>query len=279
MSDKYLVKIEENPFICEKENDVVSHLKISTETTITAAAPTVKKENNNTQVNVLPPSATITTSIVAASSLKENSNSKVTVATSNKDSKNISDKINPKKRKTRRGKSKRKSNQPYAKSQWKFQIPRRRDRGRFNMWLGQNPLVPYNTNKFLMEDHMPPHINTPSVGRTRDSSFSVDSEENYFYSLPEDEEEFLIKEFSSVYEDARTERLDAMTKPQLVQEYLQLEAAFDQMSRRMNAKSKYEENNDQLQNSESVIRKLQERISELSTDNIGKSLLSFNKNT
>ncbi|CAD6992808.1 unnamed protein product [Ceratitis capitata] len=62
--------------------------------------------------------------------------------------------------------------------------------------LRSRSLVPYNTNKFLMEEHLaevPSALLTPS-GRTRDSSFSVDSEDNYFFSLPEDEEEFLTKE-------------------------------------------------------------------------------------
>ncbi|XP_055628247.1 protein HEXIM1 isoform X2 [Toxorhynchites rutilus septentrionalis] len=145
---------------------------------------------------------------------------------------------NTSRRKTRRGKTKRgkkSSSKPYTKSQWKFQVP--------PMWTATNkrraeaalvaaagggggivplkgpyhqsdhpPLVPYNTNRFLMEDHMP-HVLTPS----------------------EDEEEFLTKEFSSVYEDARSERLEGLSKTQLIQEYLQLEANFEQITRRYNA--------------------------------------------
>nr|XP_019533769.2 uncharacterized protein LOC109405208 isoform X1 [Aedes albopictus] len=171
-----------------------------------------------------------------------------------------SDKNNSK-RKTRRGKTKRgkrsSSSRPYSKSQWKYHVPMLRtsaaNKRRVKVSLGglttrsagiittkdpfilsdQPPLVPYNTNRFLMEDHMP-HVLTPS-GRTRDSSFSIDSEENYFYSLPEDEEEFLTKEFSSVYEDARSERLEGLSKSQLIQEYLQLEANYEQVMRRYNA--------------------------------------------
>ncbi|XP_055590527.1 uncharacterized protein LOC129742622 [Uranotaenia lowii] len=154
------------------------------------------------------------------------------------------DKSNTSRRKTRRGKTKRggpkrsSSSRPYSKSQWKYQARmaltnKRRAAGGFNLataGLGlaavsarlklkapllqsdQPPLVPYNTNRFLMEDHMP-HVLTPS----------------------EDEEEFLTKEFSSVYEDARSERLEGLSKTQLIQEYLQLEANFEQVTRRYSA--------------------------------------------
>ncbi|XP_062554729.1 uncharacterized protein LOC134219848 isoform X2 [Armigeres subalbatus] len=148
-----------------------------------------------------------------------------------------SDKNNSK-RKTRRGKTKRgkrsTSSRPYSKSQWKFHVPllrttaankRRVKLTRLTagssrmisitdpfMLSDQPPLVPYNTNRFLMEDHMP-HVLTPS----------------------EDEEEFLTKEFSSVYEDARSERLEGLSKSQLIQEYLQLEANYEQVTRRYNA--------------------------------------------
>ncbi|XP_019533771.3 uncharacterized protein LOC109405208 isoform X2 [Aedes albopictus] len=150
-----------------------------------------------------------------------------------------SDKNNSK-RKTRRGKTKRgkrsSSSRPYSKSQWKYHVPMLRtsaaNKRRVKVSLGglttrsagiittkdpfilsdQPPLVPYNTNRFLMEDHMP-HVLTPS----------------------EDEEEFLTKEFSSVYEDARSERLEGLSKSQLIQEYLQLEANYEQVMRRYNA--------------------------------------------
>ncbi|XP_055531034.1 uncharacterized protein LOC129721930 isoform X2 [Wyeomyia smithii] len=139
------------------------------------------------------------------------------------------------KRKTRRGKTKRGKRpsglRALMESPWKFQVPKLRSatgKRRSEVTLGtigggvipliaplrqlDHPLlVPYNTNRFLMEDHMP-HVLTPS----------------------EDEEEFLTKEFSSVYEDARSERLEGLSKSQLIQEYLQLEANYEQVTRRYN---------------------------------------------
>lgn len=138
------------------------------------------------------------------------------------------------KRKHRRGKHKPKN------SNWKFQPkynngtggggngggghgPNQRQRSKL---IRSNSLAPYNTNRFLMEEHMVEVPLLGNAGRTRDSSFSVDSEDNYFYSLPEDEEDFLSKEFSNVYEKARVERLENLSKQELIQECLQMEDRF-----------------------------------------------------
>ncbi|XP_077285712.1 hexamethylene bisacetamide inducible [Arctopsyche grandis] len=122
--------------------------------------------------------------------------------------------------------------------------------------------APYNTNQFLMEEHMPEVRHEP---RTRDSSFSVDSDENYFYPLPEDEEDFLTKEFSSVYEDAQSERLNNMTKDELMQEYLSLQTRYDALNKRLsrpevdanaNANSNSNDACSRLQQQEELIREL-----------------------
>lgn len=167
------------------------------------------------------------------------------------------------KRKTRRGKAKRgkrsSSSRPYTKSQWKFQNHVRigataaANKRRAQSLSDHPPLVPYNTNRFLMEDHMP-QVLTPS----------------------EDEEEFLTKEFSSVYEDARSERLESLSKTQLIQEYLQLEANFEQVTRRFKAvgaaggATTREENESAAVN---VIeggggRRLEDRVRELTAENL-----------
>ncbi len=53
---------------------------------------------------------------------------------------------------------------------------------------------------------------TRQVSRARESSFSLDSDEDYYYSSPEDEEEFVNKEFIKDYNSVRTDRLVDMTK-------------------------------------------------------------------
>lgn len=182
------------------------------------------------------------------------------------------------KRKRRRGKPKSNS-KPYKKSNWKFQKPHCQQSrlcdsgacGRSGMrskLVRSRSIVPYNTNDFLMEEHMaevPGVLLTPS-GRTRDSSFSVDSEDNYFFSLPEDEEEFLTKEFANVYERARVERLESMSKQELIEECLQLEHKYaDGPGLQISTNG----GNDFM----SRIRTLEERIRDLTSENIGKLIL------
>uniref|UniRef100_A0A1B0B4X9 Protein HEXIM1 n=1 Tax=Glossina palpalis gambiensis TaxID=67801 RepID=A0A1B0B4X9_9MUSC len=194
------------------------------------------------------------------------------------------------KRKHRRGKPKSKNgNKPYKKTNWKFQMPRLnyingganggggiiRGHGCGNSGAPRSgnkiprsrSLVPYNTNKFLMEEHLadiPSAVLTPT-GRTRDSSFSMDSEDNYFFSLPEDEEEFLTKEFANVYEKARVERLESLSKQELIDECLQFE---DRYSKIQGTQRQQQLNMQRIATEYmSKIRMLEEKIKELSREN------------
>ncbi|XP_034941421.1 protein HEXIM2 [Chelonus insularis] len=159
-----------------------------------------------------------------------------------------------KKRKTRRGKPKHRKLKPYSKQPSYQQRLRCRANGR-QLKKSNQPTAPYNTTQFLMEDHsdlpdleqklavvatseVPKLFQKPlAPPRTRDSSFSIDSDEDYFYSSPEDEEEFLTKEFSSAYEDLHAERLSMLSKSELIQEYIQLEAKLDLLTKRLRSKN------------------------------------------
>lgn len=161
-----------------------------------------------------------------------------------------------KKRKTRRGKPKHRKLKPYSKQQLSYEqrLKSRAISTRVTK-TGRQPPAPYNTTQFLMEDHsdlpdleqklagaaageaVPIFQKPPAPPRTRDSSFSIDSEDDYFYSSPEDEEEFLTKEFSTAYEDLHAERLGGLTKSELIQEYIQLEGKVDLLTKRLRSKN------------------------------------------
>ncbi|CAG9860335.1 unnamed protein product [Phyllotreta striolata] len=129
----------------------------------------------------------------------------------------------PKKRKTRRGKSKRRH--PYLKQH-------RKAAGKLKL---VKPEAPHNSNQFLLEDHelieeLDRNFMSPSTLRTRDSSFSVDSEGD-FYSSPDDEQKFLIKDFDDQYESLQAERLQSLSKVELIQEYIALENKLEQLTK------------------------------------------------
>lgn len=162
-----------------------------------------------------------------------------------------------KRRKTRRGKSKRRKLKPYNKLSWQERSEQEdnqtklANKVRAQMFAHGQPVAPYNTTQFLMEDHndlqdldvqlkavttnsdrLRTHASVFQRSRARDSSLSGYSGEEY-YSSPEDEEEFLTKEFSTQYEDVHAERLHQLTKSQLIQEYIQLEEKVDMLETRL----------------------------------------------
>lgn len=109
-------------------------------------------------------------------------------------------------------------------------------------------LVPYNTNRFLMEEHM--------------SELPKDDfDDNCFGSQTEDQELFLSKEFSNVYERARVERLETMNKQELIQECLQIEDRYSkdqgrQRQQNLNAQNISKEYGAKIRAMEDKIREL-----------------------
>ncbi|KOX70389.1 Protein HEXIM1 [Melipona quadrifasciata] len=170
--------------------------------------------------------------------------------------------IAAKKRKTRRGKPKHRKLKPYSKQQLSYQQQLRyRSRGRLAK-TGRQPPAPYNTTQFLMDDHsdlpdldqklseaasseLPTTFQKPSApSRTRDSSFSIFT-------------------------------LSTLSKSELIQEYLQLEAKVDLLTKRLRGKNLHQtEQRDLESNSSSIdtesakkLKICQQRIDDLMQQN------------
>lgn len=148
-----------------------------------------------------------------------------------------------KKRKNRRGKAKKRKWKPYYKLSWEERREleeresRRANRIRQRMFAHGQPVAPYNTTQFLMEDHCvqePDYESMNGHHRHRENSIndSADTSDE-FYSSPEDEEDFLQKQFSVAYEDVHAERLNSMSKAELVQEYMQLEERVEELEHKL----------------------------------------------
>lgn len=256
MTDQNFVNSCENGILIGQQNDVVS---LQQQILETETLPSVEETVNNKAL-LIEDTEMCGSAVDVLVKFKEQS-----ASTSVENDCNLLNNAKPrgKRRRRKSNRSKQKSNNtPYKKSNWKFQMPRARGEDE------RSGLVPYNTNKFLMEEHMPEAIlcRVSPSGRTRNSSFSVDSED-YFNALPEDEEAFLTKEFSSVYETARAERLDGMSKNQLIKEYLQLEANYDKLSKTLGARVSSEAKDFESKN---VICRLEERVKQLTEENLGK---------
>ncbi|CAG0895100.1 unnamed protein product [Cyprideis torosa] len=99
------------------------------------------------------------------------------------------------------------------------------------------PNAPYNTTQFLMKEHeqdydtkMVQDVNS-WPHRKRSSSFtSMDSEdEDFHYSSPESEEEFVEQDFAQEYQNRILERLESMDKGALIDECMDLEAKVEHL--------------------------------------------------
>ena len=62
---------------------------------------------------------------------------------------------------------------------------------------------------------------------------SNDPDDEDFYSSPEDESDYLQQQFHEAYDNIHAERLSAMNKNELVQEYLQLEDRVEDLERKL----------------------------------------------
>ncbi|XP_060637171.2 protein HEXIM1 [Anolis sagrei] len=154
------------------------------------------------------------------------------------------------KKKHRRRPSKRKRQwKPYYKLSWeekkKFdeKQSQRASRLRAEMFAKGQPVAPYNTTQFLMEDHdqEEPDLKTglcpkKAAAKAEDTSEEdfVEEEDGGSDGMGGDGSEFLQKDFSETYERFHVETLQNMSKQELIQEYLELEKCLSRMEEENN---------------------------------------------
>ncbi|XP_030077295.1 LOW QUALITY PROTEIN: protein HEXIM1 [Microcaecilia unicolor] len=160
------------------------------------------------------------------------------------------------KKKHRRRPSKKKRRwKPYFMLTWeeKQQLEERETlraaRVRAEMFAKGQPVAPYNTTQFLMEDHdqeepdlktglCPPRRSTTKSDDTSDEDFG-DEEEGGSDGMGgggmgDGGGEFLQRDFSETYEKYHAESLQNMSKQELIREYLELEKCLCRMEEENN---------------------------------------------
>ena len=162
---------------------------------------------------------------------------------------------------------------------------RRADFVKMSMQKYGKPYAPYNTTQFLMEDH---NVREPEfeeiskllrlhqaqedrdgAAAAENESFSTrdgsDSED--FFSSPDDEHEhFQQRQFSQVYEHVHAERLGAMSKKDLVQEYLLLEQKVEDLEQKL--KTSQAAVQEQLRQAPSTqVESLRQQVKQLTEEN------------
>uniref|UniRef100_A0AAY4CMR0 HEXI1 protein n=1 Tax=Denticeps clupeoides TaxID=299321 RepID=A0AAY4CMR0_9TELE len=179
----------------------------------------------------------------------------------------------PGKKKHRRRPSKNKRRwKPYFKLTWEEKRAlderetARASRLRAEMFAKGLPVAPYNTTQFLMEQH---DRGEPDLNTEKDPASEDDVPEAAAAAEEEEEDcdgsgwgsdgigraggSFLQRDFSETYERFHAESLQSLSKPELVQQYLELERSL----------SRLEEENNRLRRLEA----LQEELRRLRAEN------------
>ena len=151
----------------------------------------------------------------------------------------------------RRGKHKggkrHRSWKPYAKLTWEERQKlderetRRATKRREQRFASGHPLAPYNTTQFLMDQHHPvedgPTETGSNAGGEKDQVSNHSAQDSHgsvsdFDQDSPNEDIFYDRDFSEAYESCLTERLQNMSKEELIKEILDMEAKLEQMERR-----------------------------------------------
>ncbi|XP_069809223.1 protein HEXIM1 [Dendropsophus ebraccatus] len=163
-----------------------------------------------------------------------------------------------KKRHRRRPSKKKRRWKPYNKLTWEEKKrleereSQRASRVRAEMFAKGQPVAPYNTTQFLMEDHdqeepdlcppqprrapgsLPPLLHANSFPKGDSTEEDAEEEEDGTGSDSDDGADFLQKDFSETYEKYHAESLQDMSKQELVREYLELEKCLSRMEEENN---------------------------------------------
>ncbi|XP_069119360.1 protein HEXIM1-like [Argopecten irradians] len=117
-----------------------------------------------------------------------------------------------------------------------------------------HPVAPYNTTQFLMEDHIKneslnspdvqedeeDHLNRHDSRESRSSRSSDYSDESYSSrsTTEDDDNDFMEKEFSETYNNIHAERLQTMSKDELIKDYVEMEAKLERLEKRYKNKKR-----------------------------------------
>ncbi|XP_071584404.1 protein HEXIM1 [Heliangelus exortis] len=192
----------------------------------------------------------------------------------------------PVKKKHRRRPSKKKRRwKPYSKLSWeeKQQFDERQSlrasRLRAEMFAKGQPVAPYNTTQFLMEDHdqEEPDLKTGLYPRRAAAKSDDTSEEDFLEEAAEEDggsdgmggdgSEFLQRDFSETYERYHVESLQNMSKQELVKEYLELEKCLSRMEEENN-RLRMESKKHGGEATETRVRQLELEVDRLRAENL-----------
>lgn len=138
--------------------------------------------------------------------------------------------------------------------------------------LAGRPSAPWNTTQFIMEDRGCNEVRIPTPRASRTLSLDDSLSEEDFYESPEDEifgqQSLLEQDFESTYQEVASERLQNLSKPELVDECLELERELNAV--RDQGKEELTRKERELKELKNQLRVLEEENKELRQGNLHK---------
>lgn len=187
---------------------------------------------------------------------------------------------------------------PYNKLSWterrelEEKESQRATQKREDAFASGHPVAPYNTTQFLMNDHtnVSPHIPEIPINRnnsreSKEGSPGCSDSSEEFYGSSSEDEKYLNKEFAEAYENIHAERLQTMSKDELIKNYLEMEEKLDVLEKQpkksressdgqslssceescdIGTLKKYEEENKTLKNENEMLKTELEKIAKTS---------------
>ncbi|XP_072795264.1 protein HEXIM1 [Vicugna pacos] len=191
--------------------------------------------------------------------------------------------LGKKKHRRRRTSKKKRLWKPYYELTWeerrKFDERQslRASRIRAEMFAKGQPVAPYNTTQFLMDDHdqEEPDLKTGLYPKRAAAKSDDTSDEDFMEEAAEEDggsdgmggdgSEFLQRDFSETYERYHAESLQNMSKQELIKEYLELEKCLSRMedeNNRLRLESK------RLDGDDARVRELELELERLRAENL-----------
>lgn len=127
--------------------------------------------------------------------------------------------------------------------------------------LKGKPAAPWNTTQFLMEDRGSTEVRLPCPRVSRTMSIESSCSDDDFYESSEEEMVehglFLEQDFESTYQEVAREHLQEMSKPELIQQCLQLEEEVAELK----------EHGSVSEEGDLTVSQLRQELEELQNDN------------
>lgn len=187
---------------------------------------------------------------------------------------------------------------PYEKLSWnerrelEERETQRANQKREEAFASGHPVAPYNTTQFLMDDHgkADPDDGLLDRNNSRESIDGSGSTSESSEEMLSEEEEFMEKEFEETYDNMHAERLQKMSKDELIKDYIEMETKLDRLQRRLERRTR--RNNDTADDSSGslssggeefvdmdVVRKLEAEQEKLKKENelLKKEVLKMTK--